>query len=816
MSKSKISFRSKDYFYHSKLKKIYDNWENIEEIYKDSYMIKDIKVIPKVIIHDILAKAKVIDIENDIAELPVTYRHSRLLKDSGRQFVSKNLGMQMMMTNIRHTICDGLYYDLDMKSAHMNILNQYCEQNNIPHEQMKKACEQNDEQIAEIMKVCNLPRDKAKKVRLAVINGGYRSVPVSWWLDFTKEVASIHKAILEDAKNERLLKLIKNQDRLENSSERENYGGRVMNHILCQIEDKILMSCVEFLKSKKLSTSHIVLEFDGFMIPCEVINPTPHFLKELSDYAFDKTGYRMEFVCKPMDKIIKLDGYELKNTLEDTEEDDDTNDRVMVRDDNEATDILLEKLEGKIYNCQDTTYIKTSWSKIWTNNESKIRRELVLTCITLNLYIQRGEYVDPYSGNKTGIDHMCSLIKDKCPVNDKLIDIIREKSKGKIFFQDKVYDFSKGKFRDETDDDMAVIRIKRNMPRDTTSKRGEVIKLLNSIFERNTEINDELCLEAKNMIQYFSRALAGHLEDKNWLVGLGLRDCGKGILTLLTRASFDGYVTEVDANNFINKSKSNNNDEALSKKWLMKHIWSRILFGNEVDISNEREKAILNGILIKSLASGGDTQTIRTLYKTEIEFIFGGLIVIFLNEMPEVRPTDTCQTLSLFEFPNKFIQPEIYEQMCNDGSLSIYMKKGIADLKRQIIKTEYMDAYVQIVLDSYQINKVMNCKSVQDASNEYRIDSGDDCLFFKETFEFTNKKTDCMTSKDITEKVQEKFPNMSNQKIKSFLTKNMGLEYTKNLDTKKDKYNSRVGYIGLKLKVKEEENKDEKEKKCLL
>jgi len=49
----------------------------------------------------------------------------------GRWFCKNGVGIQSMPRIIRHTICDGLYIDLDFKNAHPKILERLCNNHNI-------------------------------------------------------------------------------------------------------------------------------------------------------------------------------------------------------------------------------------------------------------------------------------------------------------------------------------------------------------------------------------------------------------------------------------------------------------------------------------------------------------------------------------------------------------------------------------------------------------------------------------------------------------------------------------------------------------
>ena len=43
-------------------------------------------------------------------------------------------------------------------------------------------------------------------------------------------------------------------------------------------------------------------------------------------------------------------------------------------------------------------------------------------------------------------------------------------------------------------------------------------------------------------LNFLSRGIAGHFEDKNWATYLGNRDCGKGVLYDILKYGFGDYV----------------------------------------------------------------------------------------------------------------------------------------------------------------------------------------------------------------------------------------------------------------------------------
>ena len=66
----------------------------------------------------------------------------------------------------------------------------------------------------------------------------------------------------------------------------------------------------------------------------------------------------------------------------------------------------------------------------------------------------------------------------------------------------------------------------------------------------------------------------------------------------------------------------------------------------------------INGALMKRFASGGDTLVARPLYHDPCMFKLSGRMLMCANDMPDVNPPDTCETLDYFESPSKFVDKD--------------------------------------------------------------------------------------------------------------------------------------------------------------
>jgi hypothetical protein len=204
--------------------------------------------------------------------IAVRYSYSTDAKTHGRQFAN-GPSLQHLKKELRHTICHDTYTDYDIVNAHPVILVQYCHKKDYECEALEYYIAHRDECLAEI----NLPREEAKKIPLALINGGtgnYEALDSkpAWLANLAKEVKCLHTNLLNDPKNKALLKHL---------ADKQNLKGSLCNHILCDIENQILVSALKFLGEPK----NISLQFDGFMLPKDV----PVDLERLQDFIHKDT-----------------------------------------------------------------------------------------------------------------------------------------------------------------------------------------------------------------------------------------------------------------------------------------------------------------------------------------------------------------------------------------------------------------------------------------------------------------------------------------------------------------------------------------------
>ena len=92
-------------------------------------------------------------IDDIYSEIKVNYKQKN--DGIGRFYAEGQLSMQSLPREIREAISDDLYYDVDVKNCHPELLKQYCFNNNIECKRLKTYCKKRDEIINSICKIAN-------------------------------------------------------------------------------------------------------------------------------------------------------------------------------------------------------------------------------------------------------------------------------------------------------------------------------------------------------------------------------------------------------------------------------------------------------------------------------------------------------------------------------------------------------------------------------------------------------------------------------------------------------------------------------------
>jgi hypothetical protein len=705
---------------------IINNWKQLEkQINKDW----DIDYKPKIIMTKYLNAYKKDNINI------IKYKKSDNYDNKiGRFFCNNGIGIQSLPRMIRHTICKGLYIDLDFKNCHPVILKTLCEYYEIECPYLKQYVENRDDILNDICSSLNINKDEAKYIYLCALNGNKTHYDIKNWYSILYEFQKIHNEISNKPEFKDFFDEVK-------ILHKENVEAKMVNRILCYIENeclkvlfKILDShkCFDYYKGDKIYKV-CPLIFDGLQALDNKENRellTDDFLKSISKTIHKETSIYLEIVIKEFNECI---------TLPDNFEELNKNNNV-ISDDVEARNFVIKIYGDKYIICNNIRYVKNG--NIWTSQKEEIDRIITNDIISCNLELNINDKIFRYSGFSSHINKCKSLILltgfkvDNNFINDNL-----NKSLYYLPFKDCIYSFKDKKTYNYDDIDICFTQfIDRDFPHQFIQEDYDELltRVINPIYPEEEERIFNAHIKA--------RAIAGCFTDKKWYVFQGARNSGKGVETSLLRNAFKCYVSMFDAKCLINNKFGNALSEtALS--WVIDKKECRIIISNEI---NGDDKTELNGAFIKTLASGGDEMEARKLYSNNQ--IFTPQFTIFLCCNTLYKPTETSkdclENMVSFDYKSKFVDvDEIIEGV-------EYYKIKDDSIKDLVKEDRIINAYIWYIINEFEM---IRRKPPQSIINNNMIGNDEEIMTLEKylltNYRTTDNKNDRIFTQTITEDI---------------------------------------------------------------
>jgi hypothetical protein len=301
-----LSFTFNEYFNINKANILIKNWDDT------------IKQLPEERQKKILEKAKEFDPLNALKKIvknknginSVKYSFSKSSKNYGRLF-AKTASLQGLPREFRSLLAIDTYKDIDFENCHPNALEQYCNKNGIKCDNLSYYNSNRNNILENLSNDLNINKSDCKNLILTLLNGGNRQGLIcmnDFLKNFKNEMNIIHNIIVQ--LNPKIFKQVKRSW----GDNEHNLNGKVVNRILCDIENNILLTAVEYLMNKGFNIDCLI--FDGFLIRIEedkIIND--ELLEEVSKYVFENTEYNLKLINKDFDNIINLDLFKNDNVL---------------------------------------------------------------------------------------------------------------------------------------------------------------------------------------------------------------------------------------------------------------------------------------------------------------------------------------------------------------------------------------------------------------------------------------------------------------------------------------------------------------------
>lgn len=636
---------------------------------------------------------------------------------------------------LRHTLARDIYVDFDIVNCYFVLLLNICIQNNLDIEQYNyiKDFVNNRQKYFDTFK--NKSRDKIKCVFNCILM--YDMFKDDGLSDIVRklnhQVNNIRNLIVELPKYKEYKNIVA---KLEKGN--ENTNSKILSRILQHHELDIIKCVMEYLKDEGFIIGSYC--FDGLLIKKDdKLNDS--ILPKIKKYTFDKYGFDVDFVFKDMNEGLVLPRDYIYTPYK----------YVDVQDEVDACDRFIKDNRHRLNGVLGNNGVVERYYKmnnIWVGGLkdvfiSKITNDIM----NLSYYKKRKkidktyEYCERFFDTEKVVNSVAKLIyKKDTYITDDFKDKLFASTLGKVCLNNGVYCFKEKVFKEYPVEDVySTIKINYDLP----PRNEEDIKTLKEnmllpIFKGDHE-------HLISSMERISRAVAGHIEDKIVLFNLGLRNSGKGTLEKLIKVAFGMYISTTNGNNFITKN-NNSGDVAKSLSWLVQFQYKRLIIMNEIDAD---AKSVMNGILLKMVASGGDEIEARGNYQDEKQFQIQSTIMFNFNRAPaKIEPFDATETSVVIQNRAVFLREnEITDENRSYANVvNLNLKNEIRDDKR------WRNAFFWFVVDCYRDTKpeltgtLLNDTEAFKAS--YRYGDDDDAIIRK-YFQITNDEKDKVFSRDI-------------------------------------------------------------------
>ena len=298
----------------TKAKYIIEKYEELKHNFRpeSEERLNNINVDPLTLFKKYVSKSKINKNLNTTNIIKVQYKQNN---DIGRFFAHGSLSLQSLPREIRQTISDEFYYDVDIKNCHPVLLQQYAKAHSLNYDYIKYYNKSRDEILKKFSHEYKVSKEEVKKSFLSILNGGKSFLNMKgndipdFVQEFKAEIVNIQQYIFENEpvyKKFGIINAKKKQEQLKTKS--SNELGSTMNIMLCDLENKILQCMIKHLNEKNLIKSSLVMVFDGFMILKENLKNVvlEDLLKELENVVRQELKYRIKLEVKPMKNIIDV------------------------------------------------------------------------------------------------------------------------------------------------------------------------------------------------------------------------------------------------------------------------------------------------------------------------------------------------------------------------------------------------------------------------------------------------------------------------------------------------------------------------------
>jgi phage/plasmid-associated DNA primase len=662
---------SKELIDGPKVQKILDHYDDIVPKKQKVKHMDGFKVDQSYVLRNMLGKLK-------DGEVITNYQYSKTAETHGRQYACRGVSLQSMTKVLRHTLCKDVYRDYDMVNSAPTIALGYLAKKNMsvhtPY--LKDYVKNRDKCIKDLMSENAMSRDDVKQLILSVFNGGnegYNALQkrTDWIVGFYDEAYRIRETIYKDPTHEDLLKEVK---KLKKGKTIQEHKRSLANKLWVDIENTILEHCIKWCHSIGLSTEYIVLCFDGFMLPCTEDMPED-WAKRLSDYVFEKSGYRVQFDEKYMNEGVDLTKFEALTRYEEPTLNVDENHLIaFVENPSDQTLAqLFYSAFGKHYKYDGSTWFVFNgqrWSVMGiTSLPAHVRK---LTPYITRLYDYEQFKNDEKKVTKA-LDYIQQSRNDKSMLNklygfegitDPMFPSLLDTNTNLTAFANGVLEYDTKTFREGKPEDMIFkfndydyeefIDLEEesekqdknsNLNRVQISKQHRVRRnVANELFSKMMPPE-----EYRVLLSHLAEIIRGGNKEQRFNFWEGDGSNGKSLLKEALDAIMPGYTKNIAKELFTKEKKHANGGEPEIVE----------LQGARTGIVVETDEDDKFSVSMFKRLSGGDTLTTRRLF-SNVVVTFKPVFkpIVLTNHLPKfssIVDYGTTRRIRIYKFPYKFV-----------------------------------------------------------------------------------------------------------------------------------------------------------------
>ncbi len=470
-----------------------------------------------------------------------------------------------------------------------------------------------------------------------------------------------------------------------------NVQNTFMSLVYQTIESTFIKFAIDYFSVPAMGMSVDAMLFDGLLISdltYEDIND--HNVKicqrfnEFFPFKMKLALSVKEFeLSEQFSKIFNREQFVVKEESEETE-----------YTDRDVAEYILNKLKESdyIFKYDGVIWLYDEMTHSWKSDLTKeIFRRYVSDCgLNVGGGLSAKENTKGWCHYYTQFETLCSFL-----INDQEKGLLLNSVKDIIPYLNGYYDCKDSTFYPHSESNDAhlnyfTVCCNRNF---NPNVDEETFKRVRQIF--SDMFNDDMAAMDEEF-SFYARALSGHVEDKVWLSVCGLRNSGKGVKNDALLITFPGLVSTFLPDELI--FKENKHDAERRMGFCLNFINYRLLLGSEIS-----DSSVLDGTVLKIVASGGDKISGRKSYGHTVSGTIKALFSISCQTMPSCKPADAMQNMLNYNMPCKFYkESELKELEEMGGSNIVVARLANQNIKNEIKNEDFIDAFTKLVLGYYK------------------------------------------------------------------------------------------------------------------